>query len=92
MKIKTTMTVITKIKDVFKRTFTAKNGKETDIVVVQTEAGNFSNFENVWKKQKLDINNIKEDDQVEITYTTYFDASHDHEYKNFLQIRTIEGN
>ena len=56
---------------------------------MQTEDGNFSNFENIWKKQKLDLDNIKEGDFVEITYTTYFDAKHSHEYKNFTKIERI---
>ena len=86
MKMKTTLTTTTKIKDISKHTFTSKDGRATSIVIVQTEDGNFSNFESVWKKQKLDLENIKEGDLVEITYTTYFDAEHNHEYKNFLQV------
>ena len=86
MKMKTELTTTTKIKDISKHTFTSKAGKETSIVIAQTEDGNFSNFENVWKKQKLDLDNIKEGDFVEITYTTYFDTKHSHEYKNFMKI------
>ena len=92
MKMTTALTTTTKIKDISKHTFTSKDGKETSIVIVQTEDGNFSNFESIWKKQKLDLDNIKEGDFVEITYTTYFDTKHSHEYKNFLQIRAIEEN
>lgn len=92
MKINTAITITTKIKGIFKRTFTAKNGKQTTIVVIQTEAGNFSNYESVLKKQQLDLDNIEEGDLVEIAYTTYFDAEHDHEYKNFLQVKTVEDN
>ena len=86
MKMKTELTTTTKIKDVSKHTFMSKDGKETSIVIVQTEDGNFSNFESIWKKQKLDLDNIKEGDFVEITYTTYFDTKHSHEYKNFTKI------
>lgn len=89
MKMKTELTTTTKIKDISKHTFMTKDGKDTSIVIVQTEDGNFSNFENVWKKQKLDLDNIKEGDFVEITYTTYFDAKHSHEYKNFTKIERI---
>lgn len=89
MKMKTELTTTTKIKEISKHAFTSKDGKETSIVIVQTEDGNFSNFENVWKKQKLDLDNIKEGDFVEITYTTYFDAKHSHEYKNFTKIERI---
>ena len=89
MKMKTALTTTTKIKDISKHTFMSKDGKETSIVIVQTEDGNFSNFENVWKKQKLDLDNIKEGDFVEITYTTYFDTKHSHEYKNFTKIERI---
>ena len=89
MKMKTELTTTTKIKDIYKHTFTSKDNKETSIVIVQTEDGNFSNFENVWKKQKLDLDNIKEGDFVEITYTTYFDTKHSHEYKNFTKIERI---
>ena len=89
MKMKTELTTTTKIKDISKHTFMSKDGKETSIVIVQTEDGNFSNFENVWKKQKLDLDNIKEGDFVEITYTTYFDTKHSHEYKNFTKIERI---
>ena len=32
---------------------------------------------------------IKEGDFVEITYTTYFDTKHSHEYKNFTKIERI---
>ena len=87
--MKTELTTTTKIKDISKHTFMSKDGKETSIVIVQTEDGNFSNFENVWKKQKLDLDNIKEGDFVEITYTTYFDTKHSHEYKNFTKIERI---
>ena len=66
MKMKTELTTTTKIKDISKHTFTSKDGKETSIVIVQTEDGNFSNFENIWKKQKLDLDNIKEGDFVEV--------------------------
>ena len=89
MKMKTTLTTTTKIKDVSKHTFTSKDCKETSIVIVHTEDGNFSNFESIWKKQKLDLDNIKEGDFVEITYTTYFDTKHSHEYKNFTKIERI---
>ena len=92
MKMKTTLTTTTKIKDISKHAFTSKDGKATSIVIVQTEDGNFSNFESIWKKQKLDLDNIKEGDLVEITYTTYFDTNHNHEYKNFLQVKTMEDN
>lgn len=87
MKINTAITILTKIKGISKRVFTAKNGKETVIVIVHTEAGNFSNYENIWMKQKIDLEAINEDDLVEITYTTYFDAAHNHEYKNFVSVR-----
>ena len=90
MKMKTTLTTTTKIKDISKHTFTSKDGRATSIVIVQTEDGNFSNFESVWKKQKLDLDNIKEDDLVEITYTIYFDAKYNHEYKNFLQVTVVK--
>lgn len=90
MKIKTEMTITTKIKDISKHTFVSKNGRETSIVMIQTEAGNFSNFENIWEKQKIDLDNTKEGDLVEITYTTYFDAKHSHEYKNFLQVVAVK--
>ena len=89
MKMKTTLTTTTKIKDISKHTFMSKDGKETSIVIVHTEDGNFSNFESIWKKQKLDLDNIKEGDFVEITYTTYFDTKHSHEYKNFTKIERI---
>lgn len=89
MKMKTELTTTTKIKDISKHTFTSKDGKETSIVIVHTEDGNFSNFENIWKKQKLDLDNIKEGDFVEIKYTTYFDTKHSHEYKNFTKIERI---
>lgn len=89
MKMKTELTTTTKIKEISKHTFTSKDGKETSIVIVQTEDGNFSNFENIWKKQKLDLDNVKEGDFVEITYTTYFDTKHNHEYKNFTKIERI---
>lgn len=89
MKMKTALTTTTKIKDISKHAFTSKDGKETSIVIVQTEDGNFSNFENVWKKQKLDLDSIKEGDFVEITYKTYFDTKHSHEYKNFTKIERI---
>ena len=89
MKMKTTLNTTTKIKDVSKHTFMSKDGKETSIVIVHTEDGNFSNFESIWKKQKLDLDNIKEGDFVDITYTTYFDTKHSHEYKNFTKIERI---
>ena len=89
MKMKTTLTTTTKIKDISKHTFMSKDGKETSIVIVHTEDGNFSNFESIWKKQKLDLDSIKEGDFVEITYTTYFDTKHSHEYKNFTKIERI---
>lgn len=92
MKMKTALTTTTKIKDISKHTFVSKDGKVTSIVIVQTEDGNFSNFENIWKKQKLELDNIKEGDLVEITYTTYFDTNHNHEYKNFLQVKAVEEN
>ena len=90
MKMKTALTTTTKIKNISKHTFTSKDGKETSIVIVHTEDGNFSNFESIWKKQKLDLDNIKEGDFVEITYTTYFDNKHSHEYKNFTKIERIK--
>lgn len=90
MKMKTTLTTTTKIKDISKHTFTSKDGKATSIVIVQTEDGNFSNFESIWKKQKLDLDSIKEGDLVEITYTTYFDTKHNHEYKNFKKVRIVK--
>lgn len=90
MKMKTTLTITTKIKDISKHTFTSKDGKATSIVIVQTEDGNFSNFESIWKNQKLDLDIIKEDDLVEITYTTYFDTKHNHEYKNFKKVRAVK--
>ena len=90
MKMKTPLTTTTKIKDISKHTFTSKDGRVTSIVIVQTEDGNFSNFESVWKQQHLDLDSIKEGDLVEITYTTYFNAEHNHEYKNFKKVRVAK--
>lgn len=45
-----TKKITTKIKDVELRKFIAKAGQETNIVLVKTDDGIFTNYLNVWEK------------------------------------------
>lgn len=84
-----TQKITTKIKDVETRKFIAKAGQVTNIVLVKTDDGIFTNYLNVWEKQHIDLDKIKEGDIISIVYTTFYDKKKDHTYKNFLSIDII---
>lgn len=84
-----TKKITTKIKDVELRKFIAKAGQETNIVLVKTDDGIFTNYLNVWEKQQIDLDKLKEGDIISIVYTTFYDEKKDHTYKNFLSINVI---
>ena len=77
----------TRVKSIEQRKFNAKSGQETIIVLVRTEDGIFTNFLNVWEKQHIDLNMLEEGDLINITYTTFFHAEKNREYKNFIAIK-----
>lgn len=82
-----TKQITTKVKSIEQRKFIAKAGQETIIVLVRTEDGTFTNFFNVWEKQHIDLNMLEEGDLIDITYTTFFHAEKNREYKNFISIK-----
>ena len=45
-----------------------RNG--STIVVVKTDQGSFSSFKNIFEEQRLDVDALKEGDELEITYVT----------------------
>lgn len=77
----------TRIKSVEQQKFIAKAGQPTTIVIVKTEDGTFTNFLNVWEKQHIDLDSLEEGDLIDITYTTFFHAGKNREYKNFISIK-----
>ena len=44
--------------------------KGATIVTVKTDQGSFSNFKNIFEEQRLDVDALKEGDELEITYVT----------------------
>ncbi len=82
-----TYQIKTRVKSIEKRKFIAKAGQETIIVLVKTDDGTFTNFLNVWEKQNIDLDALEEGDLLDITYTTFFNAKKNHEYKNFITIK-----
>ena len=59
--------------------------KNTDIIVVMTDAGNFSNYKTIFEKQKLDVDTLNEGDELKISYVIYT-AKNNVEFKNFVKI------
>ena len=82
-----TKQITTRVKSIEQRKFIAKAGQETIIVLVRTEDGTFTNFLNVWEKQHINLDSLEEGDLIDITYTTFFHAGKNREYKNFLAIK-----
>lgn len=62
--------------------------KNSEIIVVKTNAGNFSGFLSTFNTQNLDVDTLAEGDELEITYTIY-KAKNNVEYKNFKKIEKI---
>ena len=77
----------TRVKSIEQRKFIAKAGQETIIVLVKTEDGTFTNFLNIWEKQHIDLDSLEEGELIDITYTTFFHAGKNREYKNFIAIK-----
>ena len=59
--------------------------KNTDIIVVMTDAGNFSNYKTIFEKQKLDVDTLNEGDELKISYVIHT-AKNNVEFKNFVKI------
>lgn len=67
---------------------TSKNGQELKILVLYTDQGNFSNHTTVWKKQRIDIEKLKEGEELSIDYTTHT-AANGVQFKNFVKVRHV---
>ena len=67
---------------------TSKNGQELQILVLYTDKGNFSNHVSVWKKQHIDIEKLKEGEELSIDYTMHT-AANGVQFKNFVKVRHV---
>ena len=62
--------------------------KNTDIIVIKTDVGNFSNYKTLFEKQNLDVDNLNEGDTLKISYVIH-KAKNNVEFKNFIAIVKI---
>lgn len=61
--------------------------KGATIVTVKTDKGIFSNFKNVFQQQMLDVDALKEGDELEITYVTA-DIGEGH-FRNYKKLKSL---
>ena len=81
--------VKTKVQSVEASSFTSKNGADTTIVLVKTDAGTFSNFQSEWDKQSIDIETLNEGDELEITYKVFVKPHSERKFMNFVKIKKV---
>ena len=93
MKMKITknehLTVRAKVQSIEESHFTSKNGADTTIVLVKTDAGTFSNFQSEWDKQNIDIETLNEGDELEITYKVFVKPHSERKFMNFTKIKKV---
>jgi hypothetical protein len=91
MKIKKyiTQTIVTTLLDVEEHIFKSKNGNESVIVILKTKDGSFSNYKTVWEKCNINLVNMPDDNQVEITYSIYKDERKNRDFKNFSNVKLV---
>ena len=89
MKKYITQTIVTTLLDVEEHTFKSKSGNETVIVILKTKDGSFSNYKTVWDKCGIDISNMPDDNQIEISYSTFKDEHKNRDFKNFITVKQL---
>lgn len=82
-------TITTTLIDVEEHTFQSKSGNETVIVILKTKDGSFSNYKTVWDKCNIDLSVLSDDNNVEISYSTYSDERKNRDFKNFHTVLVL---
>lgn len=79
-----------RLKGIEETSFKSKNGTDTDIIMLKTDSGTFTNFKSVWEKQHIDVEQLDEGDKLEIRYSKYVNQSKGRTFKNFITVDVVE--
>lgn len=83
-----TFEVVTSLKSIDRYSNIKEDGSEYCIIVLKTNAGNYSNYESIWNKQLIDVESLDENSQLKITYKVHT-AKNGLHFKNFIKVELL---